>query len=817
MLRKLTLLILVLIPFVLSAQLATGSWKNYLAFGKTDRIIETPQFVYVATAGALHSYDKVNDESRAYYPGTDLSGDCVKDIYYNFDKGYLVVVYEDGNMDVIPDDGERISLPDIRDANVSKTKTINDVKFDDGLIYVATTFGLVIYDDTNFEVKESGMYPDELLVVDLTGDNIIIIAWPGEWTYNIYCAPKNGRHNNIEKFTRIGSVPYQPADMVRTGVDAENKQYHFTIRSTSKRIYHLTISDVTRRVDITTTDITDATSLSAADDGAWFLRPNALYHVSPPSGMTVAASLPEPLQGNAIATLSGTESLWAADEKGLGHYSLSPEGTLTVLRDKYRPADATTFSDVAMLSPLSDNRGFLLSNRGLRKNKAGGADEGYTTIFTGNRYENGTFTDIPANNGFTIDATASKDFCSNLGDHAFCPTFILEDPDDHSITYVGSGNEGVYIIKDGKQIGKFNSANSPIPYMGNWAYRVCSGQIDQKGNLLIGIYTNDLTKSPLAILPADKRRKDPTTVTREDWVTLDFGNNIKERDLTFHLCRKLPIIFLFDSQYRHGITALYYGNSITDPSDDSHVQLSVLYDQDGKTFTPDYITCFAEDSRGRVWVGTTSGVVEISSPANAFSSDFRINRLKVPRNDGTNLADYLLETETIYAIAVDAADRKWIGTAESGLYLVSPNGDEILANFNTTNSPLATNCISDIFVDPNSNSVFIATLSGLYEYSSSASPAKPDYSDVIAYPNPVTPDYTGLITIRGLMESSLIKIMDAGMHLVYQTKSDAGMATWDGCDLNGSRVRSGIYYVLASTSDDTSSQGDVVAKILVVN
>lgn len=817
MLRKFILLLLTLLPISLSAQLATGSWKTYLAFGQPDRLIETPQYVYLATAGALYAYDKVNDETRAFLPGTDLSGDRVKDIYYNFDKGYLLVVYEDANMDVIPDEGERISLPDIRDANVSKTKTINDVKFDDGLIYIATTFGLVIYDETNFEVKESGMYPDEVLVVDTTDDTILIVTWPAEWSFHMYRSPKSGRHNNISNFSRIAALPNKPVDIVRTGADSGKNNYYFTVLTPNKRVYHLTYSDVTGGVSVTTTDITDATSIAASEDGAWVVRTNALYHVAPPSTMTVAASLAEPLHGNAIATFAGPESFWAADEKGLGHYRIEPDGTLTVLQEKYRPTDATTFSDIAMLSPLSDNRGFLMSNRGLRQNKAGGADEGYTTIFKGNRFEDRSITDIPANNEFTLDAQASRDLCSKLGDHAFCPTFILEDPDDPSIIYVGSGNEGVYVIKEGRQIGKFINTNSPIPYMGNWAYRVCDGQIDSKGNLLVGIYTNNLSLSPLAILPADKRRKNPKEVTREDWVSLDFGNNIKNRDVTFHLCQKVPVILLFDAQYRNGLTALHYGNSITDPSDDSHVQLSVLYDQDGKTFTPDYLTCFAEDSRGRVWVGTTSGVMEITSPNKVFSSDFHINRLKVPRNDGTNLADYLLETETIYAIAVDAADRKWIGTAESGLYLVSPNGDEILANFNTTNSPLATNCISDIYVDPNSNSVFIATLSGLYEYSSSASPARPDYSDVIAYPNPVTPDFTGLITIRGLMDSSLVKIMDAGMHLVYQTQSEGGMATWDGCNLNGARVRSGVYYVLASSSTDTSSQGDVVAKILVVN
>lgn len=175
-------------------------------------------------------------------------------------------------------------------------------------------------------------------------------------------------------------------------------------------------------------------------------------------------------------------------------------------------------------------------------------------------------------------------------------------------------------------------------------------------------------------------------------------------------------------------------------------------------------------------------------------------------------------TEDVLDISVDASNRKWIATRSSGLYLVSPRGDEIISNFNKDNSPLPTNTINCVYADPNSNSVFIGTNYGLMEYSSDSSPARPDYSDVYAYPNPVTPEYTGWITIKGLMDNSLVKICDAGMNVIAQIQSEGGMALWDGCNHGGERVKSGVYYVLASQSDgNSSSAGDVVTKILVVN
>ncbi|MCM1076999.1 MAG: hypothetical protein NC411_06530 [Bacteroides sp.] len=816
MFRKLTLFLLALIPFALQAQLATGSWRIYPAFGIPDRLIDTPEIVYLATSGSLHSYDKVNDETRVYTPGTDLGGNRVKDIYYNFDSRYLLVAYEDANIDILPDNGERINLPDVRDANVNLIKEINDVKFDDGCIYVATSFGLVVYDESRWEVKESGIFEYPVLNIAFTPENLLLVTYPAQWDYRLMTSPKTERHNRADKFTMLNQFPSRPYDLVALE-SGDVDGTHYAVRASNKKVYHLSIAANNRSASIIDTGIAGASLIFPANDDVYVMDETKIHRITAPWKEVESHTIPTPLAGHAISTNSDLKSLWAADINGLGQYRLEDDGTLTVTRDKYRPADATTFSDISHIIPLPDNRGFMISNHGMNANLAVGNGDFYDLEFSGNRMEDGVITNIEATENITFSFNTSNYVRPTYGDRIFSPTSLLEDPDDSSIHYVGSGNEGLYVIKDGRQIGKFDNSNSPMHPQGTWAIRVTSLQLDPKGNLLVGVYTENAAKSPLIVLPADKRRKDPSTITSDDWVALDMGGHIKLRDNVFHQCKKVPVIFMIDAQYKSGFSALHYGSSLTDTSDDTPLVISTLTDQDGKIFSPDYLLCFAEDSRGRVWIGTTQGIMEISNPTKVFSTDFNINRLKVPRNDGTNLADYLLESETIYAIAVDAADRKWIATAESGVYLVSENGDEILANFNTTNSPLATNCITDVYVDPNSNSVFFSTLNGLYEYSATASPARPDYSDVIAYPNPVTPDYTGLITIRGLMDSSLVKIMDSGMHLVYQTKSEGGLATWDGCTLSGARVKSGVYYVLASVSSETDSQGDVVAKILVVN
>ena len=193
-----------------------------------------------------------------------------------------------------------------------------------------------------------------------------------------------------------------------------------------------------------------------------------------------------------------------------------------------------------------------------------------------------------------------------------------------------------------------------------------------------------------------------------------------------------------------------------------------------------------------------------------------MRRPVVPRNDGTQLGDYLLTTEKVYSITIDHSNRKWITTESSGAYLVNADGTEIISNYNTSNSSLPSNCVISSASDPFSNKVYFGTTLGAVCLHSDSSPAADDYSEVYAYPNPVRPEYTGWITVAGLMDNSLVKIADAAGNVFFQGRSEGGMISWDGCDASGNRVRTGVYYVLASQNASGSASG-AVAKILVVN
>jgi hypothetical protein len=191
-------------------------------------------------------------------------------------------------------------------------------------------------------------------------------------------------------------------------------------------------------------------------------------------------------------------------------------------------------------------------------------------------------------------------------------------------------------------------------------------------------------------------------------------------------------------------------------------------------------------------------------------------QVKVPRNDGTDYADYLLNGVSISSIAIDGGNRKWFGSDNAGAFLISADNMQQLHNFNTSNSKLISNNVAYISINPSSGEVFFLSDKGLCSYMSNATEPSETMDDntVYAYPNPVTPDYDGLITVVGLTYDADVKIIASNGALIAEGRSNGGMFTWDGRDRKGRRVASGIYMVVTATADGNKG---TVCKIAVIN
>ena len=261
-----------------------------------------------------------------------------------------------------------------------------------------------------------------------------------------------------------------------------------------------------------------------------------------------------------------------------------------------------------------------------------------------------------------------------------------------------------------------------------------------------------------------------------------------------------------------GLYVYNEGANIASEGDDL---VKVLTREKGKGALPSTnVLCMALDKNGEMWVGTDQGLCIIGDPTAVFSTDSRrsYDARQVIFNTGS-FNSIFLGTDAIYCIKVDGANRKWIGT-RNGVWLVSEDGYTVIRNFTVENSPLLANTVYDIGIFEETGEVFFATEKGIVSYAGDATKADDTHGTVVVYPNPVRPQYTGQITIRGLADKSNVKITDIAGNLVVETTANGGLATWDGRNFSGKRASTGVYLIYSSNAAATETY---VTKLMSIN
>lgn len=376
------------------------------------------------------------------------------------------------------------------------------------------------------------------------------------------------------------------------------------------------------------------------------------------------------------------------------------------------------------------------------------------------------------------------------------------DPLKEGHVMVGA-KSGLYEFQDGKFVKCYNRDNSPLESATadkSKNYVMATGvKYDPTGNLWV---LNSQITNPLKMLGKDG-----------EWSVM---NNI---ELTKNNAWDVKELFLSPTYGYMWFVNSYWEETKLFAYDYKN---NKLYDAGGPTYTnedyatikPYYLFHVTEDKNKNIWLSTSAGPLYMT-PNDVKNGGGFVTQHKVPRNDGTNLADYLLSNVETRCIAVDGGNRKWIATS-NGVFLISDDCNTQVEHFTTDNSPLLSNTVHYVLVDPNSSTVYFATDKGLCSYQSDATTPneKMTKDNVYAYPNPVTPDYTGDITIVGLSYNADVKIVTTNGTLVNQGRSTGGSYRWNGCDLKGKRVASGIYMVETATEDGNKG---TVCKIAIIN
>lgn len=774
MIKKGLVSISLLVAVAMSASAAGGQWRIHPKFvsSEAQHVVEMGDRVYYLVSHNLYCYDMSTQENEAWNKQNYLSDVNITGMFHNPDKDYIVLTYDNGNLDVIEASGHVRNLTEIKNSTVMGGKNVNDVTFDQGVFYAATDFGYVVYNDDKWEVKESRIYTQKSADSDVRVNvKMLSVARVGDYLVlandtMLYSGLASQRHEALSSFVTTKMSVGNPIHIQPLEGNS--------LMLLSKRFYTGTVSEA----GVKLTPQVKAKGENIVKTSTGYLvnfMSQGYYYTLDEHG----ENLTKVEGGNELYCEGSDGSLWSVAEEGL-HNSQAPESY-------YKPI-SISISNPFWLTYNETNQKVYVTNTGtLGRMLDEQYDRTVVNVYDGTRWTDATPAPILNNSG------------------TYWITFAPENQEEY---YMGSWWNGVYKIQGTDVVQTYNWENSPMIHAMNNYYCHAVTTLDHQGNMWVVQTGNGET--PVMILPSAKRRLDKVTAT--DWIDPNF-TDVRSSKFARILAAKLNNYIVY-SQGNYAPVMIWDYNG--DPSGTIRkASYPSFLDQDNKTYEWDIIYDFAEDQNGLIWMGSSSGVISFD-PRQAFSSDFRINHIKVPRNDGTDLADYLLEGMQVNTIAVDANNCKWIGTNDQGLFYVNPDGSQIIRQFTTDNSQLLSNKIYDICCSEASNSVFITTANGLVEYfSDSSSPVEGDMSNVVAYPNPVRPDYGGNITITGLKDNCLVKIADAAGNVVTQMRSVGGTAVWDARTPSGDRVKSGVYFVFASTSDSGNSLA-AVSKILIM-
>lgn len=798
-----TLLAATLLPFAPKAQTAPpGEWRLHNTYGSFfKRIIDTPDKVYFLAYGigywswsasygieypTMFVYDKKEDVIEGYNGKNYLHGNIIKDMWYNAAKKYFLIVYDDFNIDILYTDDRCYNVPGLASAIVPGTKDINSVTFDpeNNRAYVATKFGYLVVDDSKNVITESHLYGISINSVVRVGDYLFAGCDDGLYKSEL---KRNDKHNSWSSYAKVDGAPSAITNLLTlTGndfmyIDGANHLYKGSIGADGNVVFD--------GKDLANTNITGFNEIK---DG-YFMSTGWDGILVDCTGVVQKIPGSNAYKGT-VYTASTPETIWRPiDEKGLEKLVYDGSAWLTSPSPsygQYRLPDSPNVFDVGNFT-YSDKYGMVATNAAFA-HFHGSFEIGFLSLASS--YKDGKWHPW---NLFRLSGSSNVGLKSTHSG--------VMDPSEEDIIWTGSGNAG---------LAKFNFSNNTSKRFqpGGGNSNIVTPKFDADGTL----WTFRQSPSAFYFWKKEDRAKEDASKLKALKTITNYNPSSFPIFLPCASDGNKNLLILSRGNYTSGLLVYDHKGTLDDSSDDNYVMFESLRDQDGQAINITYVYCMMEDpATGRVWVGGEGGLYWFN-PKEAFNSDFHVNRVKVARNDGTGLADYLLEGASIFSMGIDGAGHKWFGTLGNGVVETSATGSEIIRQLTRENSYLPGNNVIAIGFEPDSNCVWLGTRNGIAQYFSETAPGAEKLDDVLAYPNPVRPDYYGHVTIKGLMDGSLVKILDASGGLVRELgRSDGGMMLWDLINAGGRRVPTGVYYVATSTSGDSSEAN--VAKILVMN
>lgn len=766
--RRLALLILLVqLPFLcpLQAQTAVGKWRSCLDYSDVSHVAYAGDRVYAGANGGVFCLQPGSRTLTPMSKGDGLSDVGIATLAYDDATQALVVAYNNSNIDIISE-GFTYNLSDIKRSEISGDKNIYHIRFHGGNAYLATGFGVVVLDLRRMEIKETwylgagGTYTP---VRDLVFTADSLYAATGEGLKRIAASE---RHPAIsDRWTadhRLDSLTLSHlcnanGHLLACGYGANPNESH---------LFHLASTGATLLTSGSITSLQyGADRLAVCRGGVVYIYDENLKYLGARDSFSWSGI-------DANDAVFGTDGTLWVGHTWAGLLALYADGT----DDTFIPAGPASADNCYRLRPF--NYRMMLC--------PGGHTSTYASAYLAPNL-------ITASGRHWTNLDRSNGLLGGMSD-------ILDaavNPLDTTETVAALWGHGVASIRNNSVQTVYTADNTDgalVPYtMGSYS-RLNTGALDfdRQGNLwvLVSNSTNALAC----------RQRDGNWKT---FSTIPLGATLEVDKL---VCDSINGYLWF------------LGRSNVVYVHDGKERMARVNPNNGSKLETSMVTALVQDQNGNLWLGTDKGIKVIYDGYRAFNNGGNGEQSPVSCSNITitngDFAEYLMAYESITAIAVDGANRKWVGTSNGGLYLLSSNGLDQLEHFTASNSPLFSDRIIALGINERTGEVFVGTDRGLQVYRGTATYAVAQpLDDVHAFPNPVRPDYDGPIAIKGFARNSVVHITDAAGHTVFSTTANGGQAIWNGRTLEGEKVASGVYYVFAS---DEQGDNRAVGKVLII-
>ncbi len=758
---------LVLSCLFLAGQGAVGSWDEHLPYSRSYSLAAGGGKIYSSTGSAVLVYDSGGGTVSSLSRISGLNETAIANVAWCDAEESLVIVYKSTGIDIVRK-GVITYIPDIKNKYIPGLKEIYGVTVFGSRALLSGSFGIVVIDIRGRYVSDTWRPgPDgETNRVNesaILGDRVYAATAHGIWS-----APASRQglsyFGNWEKLGGLPTPDSEYSNIVAAG----------------------TALMVTRPGENGSPASRDSIFLVTPGQPAALIssEPAGSVRALDSDGSRVIVSL---ISSVRILAMQGTV---LREITTYGWSGVSPAGAIFSGQDLWiadvsaglvSTGNYTEFRNHTLAGPYTNNVADIAFSGNNFYVTGGTVDNAWGNVYRPLQVFSGSGDEWRSN---ILYGEADRDAMR-----------VAADPDNESHFFVSSWGNGLYEFLDGELIKNYNQFNSPLASIipGENYTRICGLAWDREGNLWMS--QSGVPGSLKALTPDG------------NWITTQVNLSVTS----------VGDMVIDRNQYIWAVLPRGNGLLVYDPagtpsntSDDRYIRIQV---QDTEGHTMNNLFSIATDSDGNIWVGTDMGPAVFYNPGKAFTSDIRATRIKIPRNDGSGLADYLLGTETVTAIAADGANRKWFGTLSSGAFLMSDDARKEMVHFSTSNSPLLSDNIVKVAVNGVTGEVWFGTSEGIISWRGEATAGKDDFSGIYAFPNPVREDYEGVVTVTGLMENSSVKITDVSGNLVYETTSLGGQAVWDLRNYKSQRVATGVYLAFCSNEDGTLAG---VTKILVI-